>query len=129
MKGANCSRASAFPSAPPRAPRSAKNEFGGPTPRAAKEDYGNQGMGRKTEAPAGTGQALRRHSPAAQEGKELRRAGQAPARRQPDPFAQPLRADRPIARVPAEIQGLAHHASRAGPGRKDSGASQSQLVT
>ena len=50
----------------------------------ATENYGNQSLGSKTEAARSAGEEIRRRPPAAQEGKELRGAGQAAARLQPD---------------------------------------------
>src|SRR5437660_10127236 len=85
-------------------------------------------MGSKAEAPRRFGEKIRRHPPRAQKTEELRGHRQAAARLQPDALAAALSDHWPLARKSAQVQGLAHHASRAGIGRADTRAEKSKLV-
>src|SRR2546429_5694473 len=85
-------------------------------------------MGSKTEAPRRFGEEIRRYPPRAQETEELRGHRQAAARLEPDALASTLSDHRPFAREPAQVQSLAHYASRIGIGRADSRIEGSTLV-
>src|SRR5258706_11740617 len=85
-------------------------------------------MGSKAEAPRRSGEKIRRHPERAKEAEELRGDRQAAARFQPHALAAALSDHRQLARKSAQVQSLAHHASRAGIGRADTRFEESKLV-
>src|SRR5258706_13300734 len=85
-------------------------------------------MGSKAEAPRRFGEEIRRHPPRAEKTEELRGHRQAAARLEPDALAFALSDHRPLARKSAQVQSLAHHASRAGVGRADPRIEESNVV-
>src|SRR3954451_13242812 len=78
-------------------------------PRKASNN-GNQSLDIQAEAPRSAGEEVRRPAPAAQEGKELRSAGQAPARQLADTQPSALSAHRPKPGQSAKVQDQPHHA-------------------
>src|SRR2546423_14661126 len=85
-------------------------------------------MGSKAEAPRRSGEKIRRHPPRAEKTEEFRGHRQAAARLEPDALAPALSDHRPLPRKSAQVQGLAHHASRAGIGRADPRIEEGKLV-
>jgi hypothetical protein len=92
------------------------------------QKYGNQSLDRKTEASRSDCVEVRGRSAEAEEGKELRGHRPIAAGFEPDAVEEPLPDHWPVARVPAEVQGLANHASRTGFGWEDSGFEKGKLV-